>query len=439
MAAGGGVGRTEPTGNVITNPEGDRVQVVQHTQTFKPPESAPRKERDLLRRPCMYLTSFVKSLPVCFISAIVAWSYYAYVVALVLNAMEDNVVEQVVCAVFYHLIFIMFVWSYWMTVFTPPGSVPKSWFLSETAVASLAAAVSEDEWKATLARHADDMGCRTKQRSVQGAVRYCEKCECIKPDRSHHCSMCEVCTLKMDHHCPWVNNCVGFNNYKFFILFLCYALLYCIFIATSSLRYFIQFWSDTLSIGSAKYHIVFVFLVSVLFSISISSLFWYHVYLVMSNRSTLEQFRAPIFDDNASDRDGWSLGRANNLREVFGESPLTWLLPVSTNLGDGINFPHRRAKIFTNYNSIEPSRPETPNRTLVNPILNASGTVTAAHTIHSSSTTVLNSGNASVMSGPITPSPVNPECGTEVVLDNNGHVKTIPVQGKGELTELVIQ
>ena len=40
---------------------------------------------------------------------------------------------------------------------------------------------------------------------------------------------CKRCVLNMDHHCPWVGNCIGFTNRKFFILLLIYTNI-CVFI-----------------------------------------------------------------------------------------------------------------------------------------------------------------------------------------------------------------
>ena len=61
-----------------------------------------------------------------------------------------------------------------------------------------------------------------------GEKRWCNKCDCEKPDRAHHCSVCGVCILRMDHHCPWLaSTCVGLRNHKAFFLFLCYTALLC--------------------------------------------------------------------------------------------------------------------------------------------------------------------------------------------------------------------
>jgi hypothetical protein len=57
--------------------------------------------------------------------------------------------------------------------------------------------------------------------------RMCRRCQAYKPPRAHHCSICKRCIIKMDHHCPWVNNCVGIGNHKYFLLFIFYTSLSC--------------------------------------------------------------------------------------------------------------------------------------------------------------------------------------------------------------------
>ena len=59
----------------------------------------------------------------------------------------------------------------------------------------------------------------------------CQYCNEVKPLRTHHCSICGICVLKMDHHCPWINNCIGQNNQRYFLLFLFHSFCYTFFVS----------------------------------------------------------------------------------------------------------------------------------------------------------------------------------------------------------------
>nr|XP_008019885.2 palmitoyltransferase ZDHHC20 isoform X2 [Chlorocebus sabaeus] len=301
-----------------------------------------------LWRCCQRVVGWV---PVLFITFVVVWSYYAYVVELCVYKKcgrkrwwttwkPSQTVEK-------NLRLVMQIKAWLLLRPLPPAGreaallfleMKKMFYLSNSEKERYEKEFSQERQQEILRRAARVLPIYTT--SASKTIRYCEKCQLIKPDRAHHCSACDSCILKMDHHCPWVNNCVGFSNYKFFLLFLLYSLLYCLFVAATVLEYFIKFWTNELTDTRAKFHVLFLFFVSAMFFISVLSLFSYHCWLVGKNRTTIESFRAPTFS-YGPDGNGFSLGYSKNWRQVFGDEKKYWLLPIFSSLGDGCSFPTR--------------------------------------------------------------------------------------------------
>lgn len=67
--------------------------------------------------------------------------------------------------------------------------------------------------------------------------RICDKCDHIRPPRSHHCVECDYCVLKRDHHCYYANNCVGLRNQRHFIVFEFWAVIATLYALIHSLWY----------------------------------------------------------------------------------------------------------------------------------------------------------------------------------------------------------
>lgn len=231
----------------------------------------------------------------------------------------------------FNTLWLLAISSYFRTHYSDPGRVPDRWLaFVQKSGSALQIANSKQAWQP---------GCATSCKKCSGRVR---------PERAHHCSICRICVLRMDHHCPWTANCVGFKNYKYFILLGVYTCLSSFFAFASALPelvYCVTGWYMGAGGSSGmnwRYHITsvegFIFFlfgvlalaVFVLLCLMLSS----HVPLATRNLTSIEEF----YDNmpNPFDHQDWF----TNLSQVMGEFGLDWFLPIPPcrPIGDGVSF-----------------------------------------------------------------------------------------------------
>ncbi|NXT10268.1 ZDH15 Palmitoyltransferase, partial [Prunella fulvescens] len=245
--------------------------------------------------------------------------------------------------VVFHILFVLFVWTYWKSVFTLPIPPGKKFHMSYADQERYESEERPEVQRQILAEIARKLPVYT--RTGNGGIRFCDRCQLIKPDRCHHCSVCAMCVLKMDHHCPWyvLDTGLWFSERKGYLDIFLYAshVLQIISIFNLFPSFVLCcFLQGELTNGRSKFHILFLLFVAIMFFVSLMFLFGYHCWLVSRNRSTLEAFSAPVFQ-NGPDKNGFNLGFVKNLQQVFGEEKKLWLLPIASSQGDGHFFPMR--------------------------------------------------------------------------------------------------
>ncbi|VFQ85961.1 unnamed protein product [Cuscuta campestris] len=256
------------------------------------------------------------SIMILLVLGVVGVTYYAVVIVtygpLLAGAGAIGILTSFAVLVLFHFLLAMLLWSYFSVVLTDPGGVPPNWKPALDEERGENDPLTASEFTSLPAD------------TAHSTIRFCKKCNQLKPPRCHHCSVCGRCVLKMDHHCVWVVNCVGAFNYKYFLLFLFYTFLETALVTSSLLPNFIAFFGDEeIPVSAGSLAIIFLaFALNLAFSLSVLGFLIMHISLVLRNTTTIEAF------EKVAPKWRYDLGRRRNFEQVFGTDKQYWLIPA---------------------------------------------------------------------------------------------------------------
>eukprot|EP00043_Microstomoeca_roanoka_P002546 m.39069 g.39069 ORF g.39069 m.39069 type:complete len:454 (-) comp11556_c0_seq1:186-1547(-) len=127
---------------------------------------------------------------------------------------------------------------------------------------------------------------------VDVTLKYCSTCRTFRGPRVSHCRICDNCVEEFDHHCPWVGNCVGARNYRYFFGFLWSMLFLLATVCAASIWHLVDLSKHDKAPLRESPSSVFVAAFTGLFLLSVFSLSSYHLSLAIRNVTTNEDIRS---------------------------------------------------------------------------------------------------------------------------------------------------